>query len=48
MLKGEHEVYFGGLVMRASAWLERHLPLVQEVVLRATVTPEVIAASGEM
>ncbi len=48
MLKGQHDIYFGGWRPRIGAWLDRHLPWLLNLYLRATVTPEYIAMIREL
>jgi short-subunit dehydrogenase len=47
LLRGEQEIVFGGLTMRALIWLERHFPALMTLALRAVVTPEMIAAHDQ-
>jgi short-subunit dehydrogenase len=44
LLKGQHEVIFGGFPVRALMFLERHLPALATMVWRALLTPDAIAA----
>ncbi len=50
LLKGRHEIQFGGTIEQAATWAERHFPWLMSLVWRAFMTPEIIAASdyGEL
>jgi hypothetical protein len=45
LLKGRHEIQFGGLMEQAATWAERYCPWLMSLVWRVAMTPEIIAAS---